>query len=88
MSLPGREQLAAEKYADAIDSIPLTLARNAGMDIIDTQVQLHSKLSDSNTPKIGIDVMNAKIADMSSKGVYEPLVMKEISSIQQQRLRH
>jgi len=77
VSLPGREQLAAEKYADALDSIPLTLARNAGMDVIDTQVQLHSKISDSNTPKIGIDVMNAKLADMSSKGVYEPLVVKE-----------
>jgi thermosome len=77
VSLSGREQLAAEKYADALDSIPLTLARNAGMDVIDTQVQLHSKISDSNTPKIGIDVMNAKIADMSSKGVYEPLVVKE-----------
>jgi len=47
------------------------------MDVIDTQVQLHSKISDSNTPKIGIDVMNAKLADMSSKGVYEPLVVKE-----------
>jgi len=77
VSLSGREQLAAEKYADALDSIPITLARNAGMDVIDTQVQLHSKISDSNTPKIGIDVMNAKIADMSSKGVYEPLVVKE-----------
>jgi len=77
VSLPGREQLAAEKYANALDSIPLTLARNAGMDVIDTQVQLHSKISDSRTPKIGIDVMNAKIADMSSKGIYEPLAVKE-----------
>lgn len=77
VSLPGREQLAAEKYADALDSIPLTLARNAGMDVIDTQGQLHSKISDSRTPKIGIDVMNAKIADMSSKGIYEPLAVKE-----------
>jgi thermosome len=77
VSLPGREQLAAEKYADALDSIPLTLARNAGMDVIDTQVQLHSKISDSRTPKIGIDVMNAKIADMSSKGIYEPIAVKE-----------
>lgn len=77
VSLPGREQLAAEKYADALDSIPLTLARNAGMDVIDTQVQLHSKISDSRTPKIGIDVMNAKIADMSSKGIYDPLAVKE-----------
>lgn len=77
VSLPGREQLAAEKYADALDSIPLTLARNAGMDVIDTQVQLHSKISDSRTPKIGIDVMNAKIADMSSKGICDPLAVKE-----------
>lgn len=77
VSLPGREQLAAEKYADALDSIPLTLARNAGMDVIDTQGQLHSKISDSRTPKIGIDVMNAKIADMSSKGIYDPLAVKE-----------
>ena len=77
VSLPGKEQLAAEKYADALDSIPLTLARNAGMDVIDTQVQLHSKISGSKIPKIGIDVINARIADMSSKGVYEPLVVKE-----------
>ena len=37
-SLSGREQLAADKFADALESIPLVLAENAGMDIIDTQV--------------------------------------------------
>ena len=35
-SLEGREQLAAEKFADALETIPLTLSENAGMDPIDT----------------------------------------------------
>jgi chaperonin GroEL (HSP60 family) len=69
--------LAAEKYADAVESIPLALVRNAGMDIIDTQVHLRSKTSSSEKPKFGIDVINGQIADMTSKQVYEPLKMKE-----------
>jgi archaeal chaperonin len=76
-SLPGREQLAAEKFADALESIPLTLAKNAGMDLIDTQVQLRSKTSIENKPKFGIDVKNGRVADMTSKQVYEPLKVKE-----------
>lgn len=76
-SLPGREQLAAEKFADAMESIPLTLARNAGMDVIDTQVHLRSKTSSVQKPKFGIDVINGQIADMTSKQVYEPLIVKE-----------
>lgn len=76
-SLPGREQLAAERYADALESVPLTLARNAGMDVIDTQVHLRSKASSSEKPKFGIDVINAKIADIASKDIYEPLLVKE-----------
>lgn len=76
-TLPGREQLAAEKYAEALESIPLTLAKNAGMDVIDTQVQLRSKSADTEKPKFGVDVLNGKIADMGSKNVYEPLLVKE-----------
>jgi archaeal chaperonin len=76
-SLPGREQLAAEKYAEALESIPLTLAKNAGMDVIDTQVQLRSKSSETEKPKFGVDVLNGKIADIGSKNVYEPLLVKE-----------
>jgi archaeal chaperonin len=76
-SLPGREQLAAEKFADAVESIPLELARNAGMDVIDTQVQLRSKISNTQKPKFGIDVINGQIADMTLKNVYEPLLVKE-----------
>jgi chaperonin GroEL (HSP60 family) len=76
-NLPGREQLAAEKFAEALESIPLTLARNAGMDVIDTQVQLRSKIANSEKPKFGIDVLNGKIADMASRNIYEPLLVKE-----------
>jgi chaperonin GroEL (HSP60 family) len=75
-SLSGRAQLAAEKYADGIETIPLVLAENAGMDPLDTQVQLRAKAT-TPKPKYGVDVLNAKIADMSAKDVYEPLAVKE-----------
>jgi thermosome len=75
--LNGREQLSAEKFIEALESIPLTLAENAGMDPIDSQVQLRSKVSTSSKPKYGIDVINAKIADISAKEIFEPLAVKE-----------
>jgi archaeal chaperonin len=75
-SLSGREQLAAEKYADALESIPLVLAENAGMDIIDTQVQLRAK-SSTGKVRYGVDVLEGKVADLASKDVYEPLLVKE-----------
>jgi archaeal chaperonin len=76
-SLEGRAQLAAEQFADSIETIPLVLAENAGMDPIDTQVQLRTKISNSDKPKYGIDVINKKIADMTARNVYEPLAVKE-----------
>src|SRR5438132_1038681 len=73
--LSGREQLAALKFADAMEVIPLTLAENAGMDPIDTQVDLRAK--HGKTGKwFGVDAMNGKIADMYSKSVVEPLAVK------------
>jgi thermosome len=75
-SLSGRAQLAAEKYADGIETIPLVLAENAGMDPLDTQVQIRTKANTAK-PKYGVDVLNAKIADLSAKDVYEPLAVKE-----------
>jgi len=76
-SLPGREQLAAEKFAEAVESIPLTLVKNAGMDVVDAQVHLRSKISNSHKPKFGIDVLKGQISDMTLKDVYEPLLVKE-----------
>jgi archaeal chaperonin len=77
-SLHGREQLSAEKFIEALESIPLTLAENAGMDPIDSKVQLRSKVStNSSKPKYGVDVINSQIADMSKKEIFEPLAVKE-----------
>src|SRR5918911_271109 len=76
-SMSGREQLAAEKFADALESIPLVLAENAGMDIIDTQVQLRAKSGSTGKVRYGVDVLEGKVADLASKDVYEPLLVKE-----------
>src|ERR671910_249476 len=76
-SLSGREQLAAEKFADALESIPLVIAENAGMDIIDTQVQLRAKSSSNGKVRFGVDVLEGKVADLASKNIYEPLLVKE-----------
>lgn len=67
----GREQLAVEAFAEALESVPTTLAENAGMDSIDTLVELRTKHSgqDSN---FGIDVMGGKLDDMGARGVLEP----------------
>lgn len=76
-SLSGRAQLAAEKFADGIETIPLVLAENAGMDPLDTQVQLRAKATTTAKLKYGVDVHSAKIADVSAKDIYEPLAVKE-----------
>ena len=75
-SLEGRAQLAAQRFADSIETIPLVLAENAGMDPLDTQVEIRSK-SSSNKASYGIDVLNAKVGELSSKDIYEPLAVKE-----------
>ncbi len=74
--LSGREQLAVSRYADALESIPLTLADNAGMDTIDTQVELRAKHGQGKK-WAGINVRSGKVADMLGDDVVEPLAVKE-----------
>lgn len=75
-TLSGREQLAVEKFAEAIESIPIALARNAGMNPIDSITQLRSKHS-SGEKYAGVDVINGTISDMEKLDVLEPLKVKE-----------
>ncbi len=72
----GREQLAIKKYAEALEIIPLTIAENAGMDPIDTMVNLRAKQSQGQK-WTGIDARKAKLSDMYSQDIVEPLVVKE-----------
>ncbi len=74
-SLEGREQLAAEKFADALESIPLTLSENAGMDPIDTLTALRSRQL-KGEKWTGIDVMKSRISNMKSSDIIEPLAVK------------
>ncbi|MEK0366379.1 MAG: thermosome subunit beta [Nitrosopumilus sp.] len=75
-SFDGREQLAIKKYAEALETIPLTIAENAGMDPIDTMANLRAK-QNQGYKWTGIDARNTKIADMLAIDVVEPIVVKE-----------
>ena len=75
-NLEGRAQLAVQKFADALDSIPLALAENAGMDPIDTMAELRTK-QNKGAKWTGVDVRNTKVTDMFKQNVLEPLVVKE-----------
>ena len=75
-SLEGRAQLAVNKFADAIDSIPLALSENAGMDPIDTMTELRAKQG-KGVKWTGINVRNTVVADMFKQNVLEPVTVKE-----------
>ena len=74
-SLEGREQLAAEKFAESLESIPITLSENAGMDPIDTLTSLRSK-QNKGEKWTGIDVMKGRVTNMKSSDIIEPLAVK------------
>jgi len=75
-SSEGREQLAIKQYAEAFESIPLTIAENAGMDPIDTIITLRANQS-SGKQTVGINAKESKIGNMLSLDIVEPLVVKE-----------
>jgi chaperonin GroEL (HSP60 family) len=79
VTVEGKEQIAIERFADAVEEIPLTLAQNIGMDTLDTSTQLRAKLAKSNG-KIkwyGINSNIRKISDMSSSEIIETVVVKQ-----------
>ena len=75
-SAEGREQLAIKQYAEAFESIPLTIAENAGMDPIDTLISLRANQS-SGKQTVGINAKEGKIGNMFSLDIVEPLAVKE-----------
>ncbi|MGC9345870.1 MAG: thermosome subunit beta [Candidatus Bathyarchaeales archaeon] len=73
----GREQLAIEAFADAVESIPLTLAENAGLDPIDIMVALRAKHESAANQPYGVDVFSGEIKDMLKLNIVEPLRVKQ-----------
>ncbi len=74
-SVGGREQLAVEAFADALEVVPRTLAENAGHDPIDSLVSLKSA-QDAGDSDAGLDAYTGDIIQMTDEGVYEPLRVK------------
>jgi len=75
-TLGGREQLAAEAFASALEIIPRSLAENAGLDPIDILVELR-RAHEEGKVTYGVDVFEGKVVDMKEKGVLEPLRVKK-----------
>jgi chaperonin GroEL (HSP60 family) len=73
----GREQLAIETFAEAMECVPLALAENAGLDPIDVMVELRAKHQDQNNRWYGVDVLSGKIKDTKALNVLEPLRVKQ-----------
>nr|WP_202935220.1 thermosome subunit beta [Halorussus amylolyticus] len=75
-SVSGREQLAVEAFADSLELVPRVLAENAGLDSIDTLVDLRSA-HESGDERAGLDVYSGDVEDTFDAGVVEPAHSKE-----------
>ncbi len=71
-TIPGREQLAVEAYADAIEVIVRVLAENAGIDPISTLLDVVAEQTNTNSDQIGINLELGKPQNMADFGVLEP----------------
>ncbi len=74
-SIEGKKQLAVNEFASALELIPRILASNAGMDAVNTLLELRSKHGESQN-WLGIDAENKKVRDMVEFGVLEPSYAK------------
>ncbi|MDY6865193.1 MAG: thermosome subunit alpha [Halobacteriota archaeon] len=74
-TIGGKEQLAIHAFADALEVIPRTIAKNLGMDPIDAIIELNT--SHENDANIGISGDNRKPGDMISEGIIEPFNVKK-----------
>ncbi|MGO9644480.1 MAG: thermosome subunit beta [Candidatus Bathyarchaeia archaeon] len=77
LKVGGREQLAIEAYAEALETIPLTIAENSGLDPIDIMVELRSKHTNPENKWFGVQIKTGKIADMLADNIIEPLRVKQ-----------
>jgi thermosome len=73
----GREQLAIEAFADALEIIPRVLAENAGLDTLDTMVAIRSAHDKKKGKAMGVNVFDKGVIDMLEAGVIEPTVVKK-----------
>lgn len=80
LEFSGREQIVLMRFSEALEEIPLTLAKNSGMNVIDSLIHLKTKLSnstfDKNVKWVGINTLNKNIEELNSE-IIEPSILKE-----------
>ena len=69
--ISGREQMAVQQFADALELVPRVLAENAGLDSIDTLVDLRAAHEDGDA-RAGLNVFSGDVVDTFDAGVVEP----------------
>ncbi|KAJ8639599.1 hypothetical protein MRB53_016293 [Persea americana] len=74
---PGVEQYAIRSFADALDSIPMALAENSGLQPIDTLTVVKAQQIKENNPHCGIDCNDVGTNDMREQNVFETLIGKQ-----------
>jgi len=72
----GKKQLAIKKFAEALETIPFTLAENAGMDSTNVLLELVARHR-KGEKNAGIDALERKIENIAKLGIYEPVIVKE-----------
>ena len=72
----GREQMAIEAFASALEIIPRTLAENAGLDPVTTLIELRKAHADGHS-HAGINVYEGGVVDMKAANVVEPMRVVE-----------
>jgi thermosome len=73
----GRQQLAVEAFADAVEVIPRTLAENGGLEPIDILINLRQVHDKEDGKYIGINIFTGKLQNSIENGIIEPIVVKE-----------
>lgn len=68
----GRQQLAIEKFANALEEIPRALSENAGLDAIDILIRIRNEHAKGNKTA-GVNVYSGKVEQMDKVGVIEPI---------------
>ncbi len=75
-TLPGREQLAVQVFAECLEVVATTLAENAGLNTIDILSELRAR-HEKGEVWAGVDVLGGKVGDIAKINIYEPLAVKK-----------
>eukprot|EP00218_Dolichomastix_sp_CCMP3274_P015487 CAMPEP_0170133558 /NCGR_PEP_ID=MMETSP0033_2-20121228/1379_1 /TAXON_ID=195969 /ORGANISM="Dolichomastix tenuilepis, Strain CCMP3274" /LENGTH=746 /DNA_ID=CAMNT_0010369053 /DNA_START=27 /DNA_END=2266 /DNA_ORIENTATION=+ len=76
-SVPGVEQYAMRAFADALETVPIALAENSGLNAIEAVTQVRARQIAEKNPFLGIDCKDMGTNDMKAQNVFETLIGKQ-----------